>query len=188
MNLAVALLQVYTPRALRRSKLEALFALTADAFGCQPPAPDGLSDADYLHAYATFTRTKVEDAVHRASDMQALADRLYERAYLFGSNLRQQLRVRSDADVMATARALYRGIGIDFHGAPDGAITITQCFFSRYYTSQVCQVVSALDSGVLAGLAGGGHLTFLQRITDGNDRCLACFSRTELRPCTTNQQ
>lgn len=175
----VALLDVYTPLLLRRRKLDELFAATADTFDCEPPSLGGLSYDACLHAYATFTREQVEGAIRSGRDMAAIDDRLYQAAYRLGRDLRRLLRVRSMEDVMAAARVLYRCIGIDFEGTPEGAVTIWRCYFSEHYSSQVCQVVSALDSGVLAGLAGDGRLVFTQRITDGFDHCAACFSRTE---------
>ena len=179
MSLIVALLDAYTPRSLRQRKLEDLVVATAEAFGCEPPALAGLSYDDCLHAYATFTREQAEAAIRTGQDLAAIDDRLYHAAYLLGRDLRRLLRVKSMDDVMAAARVLLRGIGNKFRGTPDGAVTIRRCYFSDYYSSQVCRVVSALDSGLLAGLAGDGRLVFTRRITDGFDHCAACFSRTE---------
>jgi hypothetical protein len=70
---------------------------------------------------------------------------------------------------------IYRQLGIDFRGSPDGEIVIRRCFFAAVYTPRVCALVSALDRGLLAGLAGGGELRFGQRLTEGACCCRARF-------------
>jgi len=64
-------------------------------------------------------------------------------------------------------------LGIDFLGEPDGSMVMTRCFFSDYYSSPVCRLISSLDEGLLVGLAGGGRLSFSQRITEGHECCRA---------------
>jgi len=76
---------------------------------------------------------------------------------------------------MRAARLLYGTMGIDFRGSDDGNILIGKCAFSDFYESRTCALISALDEGLLAGLAGGGRLEFSERITDGQSRCRARF-------------
>jgi choline dehydrogenase-like flavoprotein len=76
---------------------------------------------------------------------------------------------------------LYRGLGIDLKGSADGQIIIRRCFFARFYTPRVCALVSALDQGLMAGLAGGGELDFTQRLTEGACCCRARFERSGTR-------
>ena len=57
-----------------------------------------------------------------------------------------------------------------------GEITISRCYFSSFYSPEVCRVMSAMDRGLLAGLAGGGELVFIQRITEGQPCCRARFA------------
>ena len=76
---------------------------------------------------------------------------------------------------MIMGKILYEMLGIEFLDTGQGTITIPKCFFSQYYTDQICQLISALDEGVLAGLSGGGRLDFSQRLTEGNDCCKAQF-------------
>jgi hypothetical protein len=54
-----------------------------------------------------------------------------------------------------------------------GEITVRRCPFSDVYSVEVCRLVGALDSGLLAGLSGGDRLEFTQRITEGAPCCLA---------------
>ena len=77
---------------------------------------------------------------------------------------------------MALGRLVYAAIRIDFRGTELGDVTVNRCFFSSFYSAQVCQVISSLDAGLLAGLTGGAQLTFSERITEGADRCRACLA------------
>ncbi len=81
---------------------------------------------------------------------------------------------------MALGRSLYDILDIDFDGSDSGSgsgeITISRCYFSSFYSPEVCQVMSAMDRGLLAGLAGGGELVFIERITEGQPCCRARFT------------
>ncbi len=166
---------------LRKRAVQELFEATAAAFGCEAPSPDGLSADEYLGSYALFTRYHALRAL-RTGQESAVQGRLYESAYRLGDKYRRLLHIRNLAGVMATARLLYRVIGIDLQGYRDGRVVIRRCFFSRYYTAQVCRVMSAMDSGLLAGLAGGGALTFQQRLTEGQPCCCAQFRLEKEKP------
>jgi hypothetical protein len=74
---------------------------------------------------------------------------------------------------------LYRFLQIQFQGNRSGDIVIDKCYFSQYYSGQTCGLMSAVDAGVIAGLADGGVMTFLQRITEGKPCCRAQFVFTE---------
>jgi hypothetical protein len=76
---------------------------------------------------------------------------------------------------MALSRFLYGILDIEFHGNRSGEITIGRCYFSDFYSPQACEVMSAMDRGLLAGLAGGGDLVFTERITEGRPCCRARF-------------
>ena len=97
----------------------------------------------------------------------------------FGRRIGAMLGVRSRKDAMRAARLLYRFLGIDFLGADSGEIIIRRCSFSEHYTPETCALMSGLDEGVLAGLAGGGRLTFQARLTEGRDSCRARFAFPE---------
>jgi len=93
-----------------------------------------------------------------------------------GCDLRKELRISSSEEFMAAARLLYHIIGIDFNGKKTGQITIRKCYFSQFYSEDVCRLISSLDGGILAGLSGKtGKLEFLDRLTSGADCCIAVF-------------
>jgi len=140
------------------------------------PRLRGLSRGQCLLAYARFTAEQADEALRRGEDLPALQARLYENAYRLGRTSGVVLRARTVADVMALGRFLYGILDIDFIGNDNGEITIGRCYFSDFYSPGVCQVMSAMDRGLLAGLAGGGELAFSQRITEGHAGCRARFA------------
>jgi len=152
-----------------------LFNCTALAFECGIPQLEGLSFDECLEKYALFTKEEVEKSIQQGNDLQTIKNRLYQNAFRLGEKLRKRFHVTTIEEVMTMSRILYRTMEIEFHGTVQGEITINRCFFSRYYSRQVCQVISSLDEGVIAGLSGGGQLIFSERITEGKDCCKACL-------------
>ena len=66
MNLLIQAANIYTPAALKRKKLEELFACTAAAFGCEMPGVQGLPYDELLQSYARFTAAQANQALRRA--------------------------------------------------------------------------------------------------------------------------
>ena len=174
--------RVHIPEFVRRQSLQELLALTAEAFGCKAPQTEMLSCAQLLHEYALFSRDCAVERIQRGCDLATVKGRLYRSAYRLGQRLRAAFGVATTQDVMTAGRLLYRALGIDFLGTAEGTVIISKCFFSRYYSSPVCEIISALDEGVLAGLSGGGRLSFCQRITAGHSCCRARFAAREGTP------
>jgi hypothetical protein len=176
MSLRVIAARVFLPPFLKGRYLGKLFLLTAEAFGVAMPDLKATSGEARLRLFASFTHENALKTL-AAENAAAVGERLYRNALAFGDELRRSLGVRTFADAMAAARVLYRAIGIDFKGAPDGTVVIRSCRFAAAYTAETCRLVSSLDRGIMAGLAGGGHLRFVGRLTEGNDSC-----RAEFRP------
>ena len=182
MNLLARLLDLHTPGLVKERVLEELFAATAAGFGCAAPAVTGLPYDERLAAYARFTRDEAERAIREGRDLADIQTGLRREAFALGRRLRDILGVEGPDEALAIARPLYRAIGIDFRGTPAGEVTVRRCFFRDFYTPDVCRLISALDEGVLAGLAGGGRLVFSQRLTEGYDYCRARFTAEEGSP------
>jgi hypothetical protein len=140
------------------------------------PRLSGLSREQCLQEYARFTAEGAEEALRRGSELAELQERLYRNAYRLGQTPGWLLCVQSVEDVMTLGSFLYGLLDIEFQGNSDGEITISRCYFSSFYSPEVCQVMSAMDRGLLAGMAGGGELVFSQRITDGQACCRAHFT------------
>jgi hypothetical protein len=66
MNLLIQAANLYTPAALKRKKLEELFACTAAAFGCEMPRVRGLPYGELLQSYARFTAEQASQALRSA--------------------------------------------------------------------------------------------------------------------------
>jgi hypothetical protein len=168
-------LLTHTPTIVKRQALVQLFRATAAAFQADMPRLLGLSRQQCLLAYARFTADRAEEALRQGGDLSELQERLFRNAYRMGRTSGWLLGVHSVDDVMALGRSLYDILDIDFEGSGDGEITIGRCYFSSFYSPEACQVMSAMDRGLLAGLAGGGELIFIERITEGQPCCRARF-------------
>ena len=173
MNLLLRLLPTSLPTFVREEILSELFTATAQAFGCERPELDGLNCAETLQVYAEFTRDRAEAALRSGDDLAAIEASLYANAYPLGRKLRRVLAVDEMDEVLALGQRLYGAIGVDFHGDQDGQVTVTDCYFRRYYSGPVCALISALDRGVFAGLSGGWQLEFSERLTEGASACRA---------------
>lgn len=154
----------------RRIEIQLLMNLTARAIGKPGKRTWTLSNDEALRAYAEYTRDNLREGVD-----QHLLRQMDQEAYKAGRRLRLVLHLRKQADVESLLAALYRNIGITLEGHMPGRLTFSQCFFSQFYTPQLCLAASALDQGIMRGLAGDGRLTFEQRITQGCQHCLATF-------------
>jgi len=173
MNVALNVFKFFIPPSAKKKKLEELFYLTADAFQCKVPEIKRLTYSETLEKYAAFTRDEAQRSIESGDDLAALKTRLYANALALGEKLRKRYGIKTLSDAMAMSRILYRILGIDFQGNRQGEVVIRRCFFSDIYSSQICEVISALDEGVAAGLSGGGVFAFDQRITQGKSCCKA---------------
>lgn len=132
-----------------------------------------------LSAYAAFTREQLQNIPD--AELPAVQERMYRISRRMGSLLRKNLFLRSDERAHRVVFWLYRCIGIDLEGTCPGEITVCRCYFSGFYTPEMCRVISAMDRGIFAGIFGGGELTFQSRITEGCPCCHAVFTSDETR-------
>jgi hypothetical protein len=169
----VVFLETHMPACARKRALWALFRATARAFDRPAPSLAGLSADECLLRYAQFTQRQVGELLQNGDDLPAVQERLYGNAYELGWACRKASCVDTVEETMVVGRILYRLLDIEFRGDEGGNVVISRCYFSRFYSSQVCQVMSAMDSGLLAGLSGGRQLVFSARITEGQTWCRA---------------
>ena len=166
----------HTPAIVKRQALVQLFRATAAAFQADMPRLSGLSREQCLLEYARFTADRAEEALRSGGDLSALQERLYRNAYRLGRIPGRLLAARSVDNVMALGRFTYSLLDIELQGSSNGEITISHCYFSSFYSPEVCRVMLATDRGLLAGLAGAGDLVFNQRITEGQPCCRGRFT------------
>jgi hypothetical protein len=172
MGFLLAVSRVYLPRSVRRNRLDELFRAAAEAF--QQPAPrlEGYSLDRCLTEFALFTAENAQQAIQLGCENET-RERLYLGARQIGQNIRAQLHIRTLAEVMQACEVIYKALKIEFRGDSQGQICIRRCFFSGFYTADVCRVISGLDAGLLAGLSGDLKLQFSYRITEGQECCRA---------------
>jgi hypothetical protein len=186
-SVLLTIAELYVPRFVRRSGLDELFEATADAFQVTAPSTRGLAFDESLRLYAAFTREHAEEMA-KQGETEQLQSRMFRNAYDMGAAYRQRFGLKTSADAMRMARVIYRLLRIDFLGAHGGPVLVRSCFFSAYYSAAVCRLISALDSGLVAGLCGGGSLRFSERITDGHGCCRARFVPGESAPAAMARQ
>jgi translation initiation factor 2 beta subunit (eIF-2beta)/eIF-5 len=179
MNLRLLLAGIYIPSFMKKQKLAELVSLTAQAFGSQIPDLKNHNYEACLQQYALFTRAETERIIDDPIKRESIKKQLFKNAYQLGVKLRRDFRIKSIDESLTLSRILYRLIEIDFQSNFNGKIIIKKCFFSNWYTAEICDFISALDEGILTGISGGGKLSFSQRITDGKDCCKAHFTFKE---------
>ena len=176
MSLLVSVLQIYMPDYVKKRALTQLFSYTAAAFEAEVPPIAGLDWHESLAQYARFTQAHAEERLRDGRQVEAVAQRLYRNAVEMGQLHSKWLRLGTVQDVMAIGRVLYRILDIDLQGDARGGVVINRCYFSRFYSGEVCRLMSAMDRGLFAGLSNGGELIFSLRITEGQPCCRAHFA------------
>jgi hypothetical protein len=172
MGFLLAISNMYIPQFLQKRKLGMLFEATARAFQVTSPSTSGLSYNDALKLYARFTREQAFKSIEQGDEL-ALQSRLFQNAFQIGRQFRADFRINTTEEVMRMGALVYKILKIEFEGKPQGHIVIKRCFFSDYYSGDICRLISSLDEGLLSGLSGGGKLSFSQRITEGKECCRA---------------
>jgi hypothetical protein len=172
MNMRLLFLDFVLTNRSKKKKLDELFEVTAEAFQIEPPNLEGLRFKDLLRAYAEFTRDAAIREINKNKDVGETGQRLYRGAFRTGEKIRRELKIRSRKDAMRAARLIYSSIGIDFHYSNSGEVVVRRCYFSDFYSCQVCWIISSLDEGLIAGLTDGGRLWFVSRITEGSNCCI----------------
>ena len=159
-----------TPEWFTRTEIQILLNTTARAFGVERKRIRSRSCEEALQEYADFTSSCLESG-------QADPEKLYGEACHTGRIIRRITGFKKSADLERLVFFLYRNIRISMSGCLPGKVIVTSCYFSKIYTPQQCALMSFVDSGIVAGICGGGQLEFSQRITEGCETCTAFYSR-----------
>ncbi len=157
-------------------EIRILMHRTARTFGVKTPKTAGLSASELLERYAGFTAAAARYAVESGQDLKNLHRELYHTACRLGSTLRRWMRPENEQECCEILVLLYRNIGIKIREEQPRKFRVDRCYFSAFYTPEICQFISALDAGIFAGIFGGGRLKFQERITDGAAVCRADFT------------
>jgi hypothetical protein len=139
------------------------------------PRLASLNSEECLARYARFASAQAGQRLQEGREIESLEKRLYENAFEMGKQQRIWFRPRSMQEMMTVGRVLYRMLQIDFQGDAHGDVVIASCYFSRFYSCEVCRLMSSMDRGLFAGLSNGGQLVFTARITEGQPCCRGYF-------------
>lgn len=176
------LLERHTPEVVVWIQLQILKDVTERAFGRRngPLKPGSwsllpFSGRDALAEYAALTVNclKKACAVRDRAKWEECRRRLYLEAWRTGDRIRRITGFTKHEDVTRLVIYLYRNIGISMEGRIPGEIQVSGCYFSDYYTPQMCRLMSYMDAGIIAGISGGSRLRFTERITEGCGKCRA---------------
>jgi hypothetical protein len=172
MNIKLFLSQFYLPASYRKRKIAELFKVTAKAFGVNPAAVLREESPDVLlERYAEFSKNQAQVILKNRGLVEGIKAGLFAGARGMGICLRNELNLKNDRDFHIATRVIYKALKIELEFVGNGEILIKKCFFSRFYSEEICSLMSSLDSGLIAGLSGGLKMSFYQRITEG---CLCC--------------
>ena len=132
-------------------------------------------------AMATAQNARVKalvDALGREVAVRIGREALFPVGMTLGREARKRLDVGDSAEELGRAAAiLYRALGIDFTlEARDGGgmmMRVHRCALAGRYTEEACEILSAADEGVVAGLSPKFRMSFEERMTGGHPCCLA---------------
>ncbi len=179
MSLRSLLVRSALPPQARGRLLGELEELTKRALGAPPPAATAGPLESRLTRYVCTTAAQA-DALAGRDDPRELAEAsasLRAGAFELGATARRLLHIRDDRAAVETLCAFYHHIGIEAQCTGRTELEVTSCLFARTFSPAACRLIAALDDGFAAGLAGGGHLVFSARITEGSACCRARLHR-----------
>ena len=167
----------WVPPPIRKLVLKRIITIVASAGAWDPPLTRGLSEKHLRKQLALFSNARIGQALSFGGDLPTIENRLYLESRKLGAEIRTRLNIRTEEEVFSVSQAMYKLLGIDMIIAENREIIIPHCYFSGYFSPDICRVMGKIDAGFVAGLSGGGTLLFKYRITEGRECCRAylCF-------------
>ena len=145
-----------------------------------PGTPAGtLEERRAAMAAAQNARVKaLVEELGREEAVRIGREALFPVGVTLGREARKRLDVGDGAEELGRAAAiLYRTLGIDFTlEAQEGGgmmMRVHRCALADRYSEEACEILSAADEGVVAGLSPKFRMRFEQRMTGGRSCCLA---------------
>lgn len=168
----------HTPSIVRSVEIQLLMNITARGFGTRGKRVWTHRPDKALREYAEFTSDCMKNCSYDPlSPADSVSGSLAKEAHRTGRLVRAVTGFRKPEDFERLVFYLYKNIDIEMNGSLPGDITVADCYFSRYYSPANCALMSIVDSGVIAGICGGGSLDFYERITEGCKCCKAHFTK-----------
>jgi hypothetical protein len=204
MGLRLQFLYWWTPNFVIKRELANLSSKTNDAlekllttYAPQENTPNNQSLAcKAVKAQRTAmaqTHTKMVEALATAIGHDKAVALGREALFTVGIELGKQTKSKlgvgeNPNDLIKASKILYRILGIDFHiewlNQTNAVAVIEHCALSEQYSKLTCEVLSATDEGVIAGLQPNVKMKFQEYITGGCQNCRASlnFKQTEKKP------
>jgi hypothetical protein len=178
MNARLSLLRWHLPAMIRRAVLRELIRAMSEAFDRACPPTRGRSADELLATAVEVSSRWTRDAFDGGTDLHAIERRLFSEGFALGRRAKRRLGATTEREGLAAASVLYRAIGIDFRPGTDGQVVVPRCAFAAAYGSDACALMSAMDSGLIAGLTDAAGLRFTDRLTEGAPVCRAVVLHT----------
>ncbi len=105
-------------------------------------------------------------------------EELFNAGYMIGCDVKKRLKVKNVNDAIIALHIIYSVLGINFivEEKEKGMILrIKYCELSTLYSFETCEIMSAVDEGVLKGLNNQLSMNFETKITEGAEECTACI-------------
>lgn len=105
-------------------------------------------------------------------------EELFKAGYMMGCDIKKRLKVKNINDTLIALRVIYNVLGINFiveEKGTDMILRIKYCELSSLYSIDTCEIMSAVDEGVLKGLNNQLSMNFKAKITEGVDECVVCI-------------
>jgi hypothetical protein len=176
MKMLLKMLERHMPTLIKRWQLQGLFRITAASFQCRCPLLPRGTPTQALQYFAEFTREQVLQQITQKQKNTSARKRLFQGSYRMGVILRRLLHLKQPDEQFKLLQILYRNIEIEWEKG--AVLTVSHCYFSKFYSKEICQFMSAMDEGFMAGLFHGARLTFYRRITEGNPCCKAYLKKS----------
>jgi hypothetical protein len=200
MGLRLQLLYWWTPNFVIKRELGNLSDKTIDALQKlltthAPLTPNNQSsaskDAKNQRAAMAQTHAKMVEALTAAvGHDKAVAlgrEALFAVGVQLGKQTKNKLGVGNNSkDLIKASKILYRILGIDFHiewiDQTKAVAVIEHCVLSEKYSKLTCEILSATDEGVIAGLQSNVEMKFQEYITGGCPNCRANLNFKQTEP------
>jgi hypothetical protein len=111
--------------------------------------------------------------------LKVCREELFKAGYKMGCDTKKRLKVKNIEDSIVAARIIYKVLGINFiveEKGKDIVLRIKSCELSASYSQRTCEIMSAVDEGVIMGLNDKMSMKFINKITEGADECTACIN------------
>jgi hypothetical protein len=192
MGLRLLFLSWWTPKFFIRSQLanvsktttRALQSLT-EANSNQEPTNQALGvagDIEQQRAHMAKTHARLVDELDAAVGRKQTVKLGREVMFSVGEKLGKQARISlgvgdSFRDLTQSVKVIYRILGIDCHlealDKSNAVLVIDRCPLSESYSTLTCEVLSAVDEGVISVLHPKINVQFQEYITSGCPKCKA---------------